>query len=65
VISDHADWNDLNQTIRESKARRVFVQHRSGALIRELRKHGIDAHPEEMLEPVRYRALGGILQSLW
>jgi putative mRNA 3-end processing factor len=27
VLSDHADWNDLNITIRETGAQRVFVTH--------------------------------------
>lgn len=52
VISDHADWDDLNRTIDESRASRVFVQHRErGALLRHLRKRGIDAHPASALEP--------------
>lgn len=50
VMSDHADWNDLNQTIAESGARRVFVQHRDGVLVRHLRKNGIEAHPVESLQ---------------
>ncbi len=57
VMSDHADWNDLHRTIEESGARRVFVQHRSGALIRSLRKKGLDAHPADMLEPSAYAKL--------
>ena len=44
VMSDHADWNDLNQTIRETKAKRVFVQHRDGALVRHLKRDGIEAY---------------------
>ncbi len=59
VISDHADWEDLNRTIRESGARRVFVQHRNGTLVRHLRKLGIDAHPEETLISENYARLGG------
>jgi putative mRNA 3-end processing factor len=51
VISDHADWNDLNQTIRESEAKQVFVQHRKGALVSHLRRKGIDAYPIEELTP--------------
>jgi putative mRNA 3-end processing factor len=50
VLSDHADWNDLVKTILETKARRVYVQHRgSGALVRHLRTLGIKAFPEEAL----------------
>lgn len=44
VMSDHADWNDLNLTIRETGAKKVFVQHRDGALIRHLRRDGIEAY---------------------
>ncbi len=51
VMSDHADWNDLNQTIKETQARKVFVQHRNGALVRHLRGQGLDAHPVEVLKP--------------
>ena len=65
VISDHADWNDLNQTILETGAKRVFVQHRNGALVRHLIKLGIDAHSDEMLKPGLYAKLGGIEQTLW
>jgi putative mRNA 3-end processing factor len=49
VMSDHADWNDLNLTIEQSQACRVFVQHRNGALVRHLRAKGLDAHPIEKL----------------
>lgn len=52
VMSDHADWNDLVQTIVESKAKRVYVQHRGkGALVRHLRGLGIQAFPESELAP--------------
>ena len=57
VISDHADWNALVQTALETGARRVFVQHRNGALVRELRKRGIDAHPVEALERSQFARL--------
>ena len=59
VMSDHADWNDLNQTIRETKASRVFVQHRNGALVKHLKSSGIEAFPVEDLAPDRYEATGG------
>jgi putative mRNA 3-end processing factor len=65
VMSDHADWNDLNRTILETGAKRVFVQHRNGTLIRHLRKQGIDAHSDDALKPEEYARLGGIPQSLW
>lgn len=52
VLSDHADWNDLLRTIEESRAKRVYVQHRgAGALVRHLKKIGIHAFPEEELIP--------------
>lgn len=57
VLSDHADWNDLNQTIRETGASRVFVQHRNGALVRHLRSLGVEAYPSEELEPTRFARL--------
>ncbi len=65
VISDHADWDDLNRTICETGAQRVFVQHRKGALIRHLRQQGIDAHSEDFLIPEKYKRLGGRALSLW
>ncbi|MFL5786312.1 MAG: ligase-associated DNA damage response exonuclease [Bacteriovoracaceae bacterium] len=50
VMSDHADWNDLNRTIIETKAKKVYVQHRNGALVRHLRGQGLEAHPVEVLK---------------
>lgn len=50
VMSDHADWNDLLATIRETGAKRVYVQHRgNGALVRRLRKLGLQAFPDSDL----------------
>lgn len=49
VMSDHADWNDLNQTILQTGARRVYVQHRDGALVRHLNRQGVEAWPIEEL----------------
>ena len=59
IMSDHADWNDLNLTIEETGARRVFVQHREGALISHLNKKGIEAYPVETLIHQNYTSLGG------
>jgi putative mRNA 3-end processing factor len=59
VMSDHADWLDLNRTILETGASRVFVQHRDGALVRHLRGLGIAAHPIEALTPATYPFWGG------
>lgn len=57
VVSDHADWEDLNRTIEETGAKRVYVQHRGmGALVRHLRTKSapcgtpIQAHPVEVLD---------------
>lgn len=50
TLSDHADWNDLLRTVRETGARRVYVQHRGkGALVRELRAQGLEAYPDSEL----------------
>lgn len=52
VMSDHADWNDLVRTVLETRARRVYVQHRGkGALVKHLRSLGLDAFPDEELKP--------------
>ncbi len=47
VMSDHADWDGLLRTVRESGARQVYVTHGQGeALARYLREvEGIDAAP--------------------
>ena len=50
VMSDHADWNDLLLTIRQTGARTVYVQHRgNGALVKHLRSLGLEAHPDSAL----------------
>ena len=44
VLSDHADWPALLQTIEDSKAKRVLLTHGySDALVRFLRERGVDA----------------------
>ena len=46
VISDHADWNELNQTIAETGASRVWVTHgREDALVYQCNKLGLEAEP--------------------
>ena len=46
IISDHADWNELTQTIRETGAREVWVTHgREEALVRWCTMNGISARP--------------------
>jgi putative mRNA 3-end processing factor len=50
VMSDHADWDALVRTARETGARKVYVQHRGqGALVRHLKTLGIEAEPVEAL----------------
>jgi putative mRNA 3-end processing factor len=44
VVSDHADWDELVQTVRESGAKRVLLTHGySDALVKYLREGGLDA----------------------
>ena len=44
VLSDHADWPGLLQTIADSGARKVLLTHGySDALVRYLREQGVDA----------------------
>ncbi len=46
VISDHADWNELRQTIAETGAERVWVTHgREDALVYHCRQQGLEAEP--------------------
>ncbi len=41
VLSDHADWNELNQTIRETGCKTVFLTHgRTDVLAKFLREQG-------------------------
>jgi putative mRNA 3-end processing factor len=50
VLSDHADWPGLLQTIRETGAKRVFATHGySDALARYLREIGLWAEPLQTL----------------
>jgi putative mRNA 3-end processing factor len=44
VVSDHADWPGLVQSVEDSGARRIYVTHGDGeALVRYLREQGHDA----------------------
>jgi putative mRNA 3-end processing factor len=46
VISDHADWNELRQTIRETGAETVWVTHgREDALVYWCQLQGLAAEP--------------------
>lgn len=51
ILSDHADWNDLLMTIHQTQAKRIYVQHRNGALIRHLRSLGLVAFSDDELVP--------------
>jgi len=45
VLSDHADWNSLNDAVKATGAGRVFVTHGyTEAYAQWLRERGIDAH---------------------
>ena len=59
LLSDHADWNDLVQTVLQTKAKKVFVQHReNGALVRHLKKLGLKAFPDTALIQKNPQQLG-------
>jgi len=46
VISDHCDWSELLQTVRETEAKTVWVTHgREDALVYWCRSQGIEAEP--------------------
>jgi putative mRNA 3-end processing factor len=50
VISDHADWNELRQTILETGAETVWVTHgREDALVYWSRQQGLVAEPLNIL----------------
>lgn len=43
VLSDHADWNELNQTIQETGAKKVYLTHgRTDALARYLQEKQLE-----------------------
>lgn len=45
VLSDHADWNELNTAVLETGAEKVFVTHGYSEIFAHwLREQGIDAH---------------------
>ena len=46
VISDHADWNELRETIRDTGASTVWVTHgREDALVYWCKQQGLEAEP--------------------
>lgn len=45
VLSDHADWNELNTAIKESGAEKIYVTHGYISIFSQwLREQGYDAH---------------------
>jgi putative mRNA 3-end processing factor len=45
ILSDHADWNELNQTIKDTGASRVFVTHGYSEIFSQwLNDNGLEAH---------------------
>lgn len=50
ILSDHADWNELTQTIKDTKAKEVWVTHgREEALVRWCELNQIKAKPLNMV----------------
>jgi putative mRNA 3-end processing factor len=50
VISDHCDWGELNHSIVETGASRIWVTHgREDALVYQCQKLGLDAEPLNIL----------------
>jgi putative mRNA 3-end processing factor len=46
IISDHADWNELRQTIADTGAQKIWVTHgREDALVYYCRQQGLEAEP--------------------
>lgn len=46
ILSDHADWNELTQTILKTGAKEIWVTHgREDALIYFCQQHGLTAKP--------------------
>jgi putative mRNA 3-end processing factor len=46
VLSDHADWNELNQAVEASEAEKVYVTHGYSTIFSNwLKSQGIDAQP--------------------
>ncbi len=46
VLSDHADWTELQTAIRETRAEKVFVTHGFiSELVRWLNENGVNAEP--------------------
>ena len=50
AISDHADWNGLIKTIRESKAKRVFLNHGDGESLANFLRENEDLNIKQLNE---------------
>jgi putative mRNA 3-end processing factor len=51
TLSDHADWDDLVQTIIDTRARDIYVLHRDGKLVKHLKTLGLRAFSVSALSP--------------
>ena len=50
IISDHADWNGLIKTIKESKAKRVFLNHGDGESLANFLRDKEDINIKQLKE---------------
>jgi len=50
IISDHADWNGLIKTIKESKAKRVFLNHGDGESLANFLRDKEDLNIKQLKE---------------
>jgi putative mRNA 3-end processing factor len=70
VLSDHADWNDLNTAIRETGAEKVFVTHGYSEIFAHwLNTQGIESHEvktkfEGELGEMAEGSTGGVEETL-
>jgi len=48
ALSDHADWNDLNRTVKETGAEKIYVTHGyTSVFVKWLRENNFDAYELE------------------
>ena len=52
IISDHADWNGLIKTIKESKAKRVFLNHGDGESLSNFLRDKEDLNIKQLKEVI-------------
>ena len=52
VLSDHADWQSLMLTIKQSEAKKIYVTHGQDDVVARYlsEKEGLDAFPLDKLE---------------